>query len=70
MNGLRQAAARKPGVLATVKAVGASFFGVRGGRAHAHDVSRLNPVVVIVVGVALAAVFVGVLVLAARVAAG
>ena len=70
MKELKQAATRKPGVLATVKAVGASFFGVRGGKAHAHDVSRLNPVVVIAVGVALAAAFVVVLVFAARIAAG
>ena len=62
--------ASAPGVLDTVKAVGASFFGVRGSKAHAGDVARLNPVVVIAVGVGLAAVFVVVLVLVARFAAG
>lgn len=70
MNDLKQVAEREPGVLATIKAVGASFFGVRGGKAHASDVTRLNPVVVIAVGVALAAVFVVVLVVVASVAAG
>ena len=49
---------RKAGFLDTMKAVGASFFGVRGGKAHARDVSRLNPVHVIIAGVLLAAVFV------------
>ena len=50
----------------TVKAVGASFFGVRGRRAHEQDMSRLNPVAVIAVGIALAAAFVGGLVLVVR----
>jgi Protein of unknown function (DUF2970) len=48
----------KAGLVATVKAVGASFFGVRGSAAHQRDVSTLNPVMVIGVGVALAAAFV------------
>jgi hypothetical protein len=46
-----------------VKAVGASFFGVRGSAAHQRDVASLNPVLVIGVGVALAAIFVVALVL-------
>lgn len=46
------------GFLDTVKAVGASFFGVRGKRAHEQDMQRLNPVHVILVGILLAAVFV------------
>jgi hypothetical protein len=50
--------AAQASLLETVRAVAASFFGVRGSRAHERDVSRLNPLVVIGVGVALAAVFV------------
>jgi hypothetical protein len=53
-------------LLETVKAVAASFFGVRGGRAHERDMSRLNPVAVIAVGIALAAAFVGTLIMIVR----
>jgi hypothetical protein len=53
-------------LLETVKAVAASFFGVRGGRAHEQDMSRLNPVAVIAVGIALAAAFVGTLIMIVR----
>jgi len=35
-----------------------SFFGVRGRKAHESDLGTLNPVVVILMGVALAAAFV------------
>jgi hypothetical protein len=49
---------RQASLLQTVKAVAASFFGVRGRSAHEHDMAKLNPVVVIGVGIALAAVFV------------
>ena len=49
---------RKGSFLETVKAIGAAFFGVRGGRAHERDLARLNPVHVIVVGLLLASVFV------------
>jgi hypothetical protein len=51
-------AERQASLLQTVKAVAASFFGVRGRRAHEQDMAKLNPVVVIGVGLALAAVFV------------
>ena len=57
---------RSATLLQTVKAVGASFFGVRGRRAHEQDVARLNPVVVIGVGIALAAAFVASLLLVVR----
>lgn len=57
---------RKAGFVETVKAVSASFFGVRGSRAHESDMSRLNPVHVIVVGVLLAAAFVTGLILIVR----
>ncbi|HYF59426.1 MAG TPA: DUF2970 domain-containing protein [Burkholderiaceae bacterium] len=53
----------KAGIVATVAAVAASFFGVRGRGAHERDMSTLNPVAVIATGVALAAAFVAVLVL-------
>jgi hypothetical protein len=59
----------RAGLLETVRAVAASFFGVRSARAHDSDMKRLNPVAVIVVGLLLAAAFVAVLVTAARLAA-
>ncbi len=49
---------RKASLIDTVKAVGASFFGVRGRKAHEADVAKLNPIVVIAVGIALTALFV------------
>jgi hypothetical protein len=49
---------RQASLFQTVKAVASSFFGVRGRRAHEQDMAKLNPVVVIGVGIALAAVFV------------
>ncbi|HPU54281.1 MAG TPA: DUF2970 domain-containing protein [Burkholderiaceae bacterium] len=55
---LRSAASRKTSFLGTIKAVGASFFGVRGSRAHRADVSRLNPIHVVIAGVLLAICFV------------
>ncbi len=42
----------------TVKAVAWSFFGVRRGRDHDADMSRLNPIVVIATGIVAAIVFV------------
>jgi hypothetical protein len=51
-------AARQASLLDTVKAVASSFFGVRGRSAHEQDMAKLNPIVVIGVGIALAAVFV------------
>jgi len=58
MADLQGAAGRKGTFLETVKAIGAAFFGVRGGRAHERDLARLKPLHVIVVGLLLAAVFV------------
>ena len=54
------------GLLAAFKAVSASFFGVRGRKAHEQDFARLNPVHVILVGLALAAAFVLVLVMVVK----
>jgi len=56
----------RAGLLDTVKAVGASFFGVRGSRAHERDMQQLNPVHVILVGIGLAVAFVLTLVLVVR----
>ncbi len=58
--------ARKATLLDTVKAVASSFFGVRGSRAHEKDMSSLNPIVVIGVGIALAAAFVATLITIVR----
>jgi hypothetical protein len=65
-------APRKPraSLLDTVKAVAASFFGVRGGKAHERDMSHLNPIAVIGVGIALAAAFVGALLMVVRMVVG
>jgi len=54
-------APRRATLLDTVKAVAAAFFGVRGRGAHERDMSTLNPVAVIAVGVLLAVAFVAVL---------
>jgi hypothetical protein len=55
----QESASRRKGSLAgAVKAVAAAFFGVRGRDAHEKDLSNLNPIHVIGVGIALAALFV------------
>lgn len=61
---------RKAGFLDAVKAVGASFFGVRGGKARERDFAKLNPIHVIIVGVLLAVVFVLTLLAIARAVVG
>jgi hypothetical protein len=50
----------------TLRAVGASFFGVRGSRAHQADMRSLNPVHVIIAGIGMAALFVLALLLIVR----
>jgi hypothetical protein len=57
---------RKATLFDTVKAVAASFFGVRGRGAHEKDMASLNPVMVIGVGIVLAATFVVTLVIIVR----
>lgn len=57
---------RKATLLDTVKAVAASFFGVRGRGAHEKDMASLNPVMVIGVGIVLTATFVVTLVIIVR----
>lgn len=55
---LRQAAARKGSFWQTLRAVAWSFFGIRRGADYERDVSQLNPVHVILAGLAGAALFV------------
>lgn len=62
----RTVVARKASPWDTVKAVSAAFFGVRGRGAHERDLSKLNPLHLILTGVVLAAVFVLTLVLIVR----
>jgi Protein of unknown function (DUF2970) len=55
---LKQAAQRRGSFTQTLKAVAWSFFGVRKGSDYERDVHQLNPVHVIIAGVAVAALFV------------
>lgn len=57
-DGLRAAVARKGSFLGTLRAVAWSFLGIRRGRGYEEDVSRLNPVHVIIAGVVGAVMFV------------
>lgn len=63
---LRPATALKASFVSTIKAVGASFFGVRGRSAHEKDVAQLNPVHVILAGILMAALFVVMLITIVR----
>ena len=63
---LRQSVARKGSFLQTVRAVAWSFFGVRRSADHAQDVAKLNPVHVVIAGIAAAGLFVLTLVLLVR----
>ncbi len=54
----REAVARKGSFWQTVKAVSWSFLGIRQSSAYAHDVQKLNPLHVIVVGILAAILFV------------
>ena len=60
-DGLREASRRKLSFLQTMQAVAWSFFGVRKSRDLERDVSRLNPVHLVIAGVIGAAIFIGVL---------
>lgn len=55
---LKQAAQRKGSFWQTVKAVGWSFFGVRKASGYEEDISKINPVHVIVAGLLAAVLFV------------
>jgi hypothetical protein len=49
---------RKASLVSTIKAVACSFFGVRAGKDHAEDVAKLNPLMVIGVGIGMAVLFI------------
>lgn len=55
---LRDAVRRKASFLQALRAVAWSFFGIRSGSEYRKDVSELNPVHVVLAGVATAAGFV------------
>ena len=55
---LKDVAQRRGSFWQTVKAVAWSFFGVRKSSDHAQDVSRLNPIHVIVAGLLATVLFV------------
>ena len=63
---LKQAVARRGSFMQTVRAVAWSFFGVRRAADLAQDVEKLNPVHVVIAGIAGAALFVVALVLLVR----
>jgi len=63
---LRDAVSRPASLAQTVRAVAWSFFGVRKGSEHEQDIAKLNPVHVIIAGVAGAALFVLALVVLVR----
>jgi len=63
---LKQAVARRGAFWQTTRAVAWSFFGVRRSADLANDVQKLNPVHVVIAGLAGAALFVVVLVLLVR----
>ncbi len=60
------ATSRPASVLQTVRAVGWSFLGIRRAAGYEDDAQRLNPVHVVIAGVAGAALFVLALVLLVR----
>lgn len=62
----KDAVARKASLRQTMSAIAWGFFGVRRGRDHERDVSRLNPVHVVIAGLLGAALFIGLLVLLVR----
>jgi len=63
---LREATGRPLSFARTVQAVLWSFFGIRGSAGHRRDLQKLNPVHVVVAGLAGAALFVLLLVLLVR----
>ncbi len=63
MSDLHEAVQRKASFGQTVKAVAWAFFGVRRGAAHQKDINQLNPVHLIIIGLMMAGLFIGTLVL-------
>jgi len=63
---LEEAVRRKGSFWHSLRAVAWSFFGIRKGSAHEHDIARLNPLHVVVAGLVAAALFIIVLVVLVR----
>ncbi len=63
---LKDAAKRPASMLQTARAVAWSFFGIRRAAGYEEDVQRLNPVHVVVAGIAGAALFIALLVVLVR----
>ena len=63
MNRSGQPVSGRGSLLQSFRAVAWSFFGIRRGKDYARDVSRLNPVHVVIAGVIGALIFVAALVL-------
>jgi Protein of unknown function (DUF2970) len=57
---------RKPSFVATLKTVAWSFFGVRHSKSHASDMTKVNPLHIIVAGILMAGAFVFVLISVVR----
>jgi Protein of unknown function (DUF2970) len=57
---------RRGSLLQTMRAVAWSFFGVRRSKDYAEDVSKLNPVHVVIAGIVGAGLFIATLVLLVR----
>jgi len=66
MSGLKEAAQRPASLLQTMRAVAWSFLGIRRSSGLSEDVQKLNPVHVVIGGVAGAALFVVLIVLLVR----
>jgi hypothetical protein len=66
MSDFKDAVQRPASPLQTMRAVAWSFLGIRRSSGYAQDVQKLNPVHVVIGGVAGAAVFVGTIVLLVR----
>ena len=66
MSDLRQASLRRGSLLQTLRAVAWSFLGIRRSDGYAQDVSKLNPVHVVIAGVVGGLLFVLALVLLVR----
>jgi hypothetical protein len=52
--------------LKSLRAVAWSFFGIRKGSAHEHDIAKLNPLHVVVAGIVAAALFIVLLITLVR----
>ncbi len=63
MSDLKDASQRRGSLWQTVQAVGWSFFGVRRSADYERDVQKLNPVHVVIAGIAGALLFIAALVL-------